>query len=135
MANMTTPHNRGENIVEPTMYKYRKTLPDWPEKLRQKIRIGIIGTGLIARKHLRLYARRLDVEVVALCDISENNLKAAAEMYNITDTYKDYREMLKRDDIDAVDICLHNNLHSEIAIDVMRSGKHCYCEKPMAGTY
>ena len=49
--------------------------------------------------------------------------------------YTDYRELLKRDDIDAVDVCLHNNLHVPMALEVLKAGKHCYCEKPTAGSY
>lgn len=132
---MTTPHNRGENYTQTTMQKYLQTLSDYPAKHRRKIRVGIIGTGLIARKHLRLYAQMTDVEVIALCDISKNDLEAAALLFNVPNQYTDYREMLKRDDLDAVDVCLHNNLHAPVSIDVMRAGKHCYCEKPMAGSY
>ncbi|MBQ8402273.1 MAG: Gfo/Idh/MocA family oxidoreductase, partial [Clostridia bacterium] len=43
--------------------------------------------------------------------------------------------MLEEDDIDAVDVCLHNNMHAPVSIAVMRAGKDCYCEKPMAGTF
>ncbi len=46
-----------------------------------------------------------------------------------------FRELLKRDDIDAVDVCLHNNFHAPITIAALRAGKHVYCEKPMAGAY
>ena len=43
--------------------------------------------------------------------------------------------MLKRDDIDTIDVCVHNNLHVPVAIEVMKAGFDCYCEKPAAVTY
>lgn len=49
--------------------------------------------------------------------------------------YTDFREMLKRDDIDTIDVCVHNNLHTPIAIEVMKAGFDCYCEKPEAASY
>lgn len=43
--------------------------------------------------------------------------------------------LLKRDDIEAVDVCLHNNFHAPMSIAAMEAGKHVYCEKPIAGSY
>ena len=47
----------------------------------------------------------------------------------------DYRKMLERSDIQAVDVCLHNRFHRPMAEAVLEAGKHCYCEKPMSWTY
>jgi len=101
----------------------------------KEIRIGMIGQGIIAQSHLEAYASIEGAKVVAVCDINEAKLKASAEKHHVEATYTDYRELLRRDDIDAVDVCLHNNLHAPIACDVMLAGKDCYCEKPMAGSY
>ncbi len=101
----------------------------------KEIRIGMIGQGIIAQSHLQEYAQMDGVKVVAVCDILQDKLQASAQKYGVEHTYVDYREMLQRDDLDAVDVCLHNNLHAPIACDVMLSGLDCYCEKPMAGSY
>lgn len=101
----------------------------------KKIRIGIIGVGIIGKTHLDNYAKLDGAEVVAICDLNENELKQVAERYRIPHTYTDYSEMLKRDDLDAVDVCLHNNLHAPITIEALEAGKHVYCEKPIAGSY
>ncbi|MGD6848798.1 Gfo/Idh/MocA family protein [Rossellomorea aquimaris] len=101
----------------------------------KKIRIGIIGVGIIGKTHLDNYAKLDGAEVVAICDLNENELKQVAERYSIPHTYTDYSEMLKRDDLDAVDVCLHNNLHAPITIEALQAGKHVYCEKPIAGSY
>lgn len=98
-------------------------------------RLGIIGCGIIAGQHLQAYEKMEDVEVVAICDIDAGALNAAGERFSIGTRYASFREMLKRDDIDAVDICLHNNLHAPVTIEVLRAGFHAYCEKPMAGSW
>jgi predicted dehydrogenase len=101
----------------------------------QQLNIALIGTGIIANQHARLYGEIEGVTIIAACDIDESKLNAFCDKWNIPNRYTDYRELLKRDDIAAVDVCLHNNLHAPISIAVMAAGKHCYCEKPMAGSY
>lgn len=101
----------------------------------KKIRIGLIGAGIIGKVHLDNYAKLYGAEVVAVCDIDENVLKQVAEQYQIPYTYTDFRDMLQRDDLDAVDVCLHNNLHAQVSIEALKAGKHVYCEKPIAGSY
>ncbi len=77
------------------------------------------------------------MEIVAAAEIIENRLAAFGEKYGIglNNLYTDFREMLKRDDIGAVDVCVHNNLHAPVALAVMKAGKPCYCEKPMSASY
>src|SRR4051812_14971817 len=99
------------------------------------IRLGIIGVGQIGKHHLNNYAKIPGAEVVAAADLNAEELKRVAEQYKIPNTYANFRELLKRDDLDAVDVCLHNNFHAPVTNAVLESGKHCYCEKPMAGAY
>ena len=101
----------------------------------KEVRIGIIGAGMISHRHMTVYSHIPNAKVVAVSDIDEKKLQAWSERYGVKDTYRDYSDLLKRDDIDAVDVCVHNNLHTPISIDVMKAGKECYCEKPMAGSY
>lgn len=103
--------------------------------MMKKIRIGFIGVGQIAKQHLETYAKIKDAEVVAATDIDEAELTAVCDRFQIPNRYTDFREMLKRDDLDAVDVCLHNNYHAPVTIEVLKSGKHAYCEKPIAGSY
>ncbi len=98
-------------------------------------RIGVIGTGQIAQGHLKRWAEIDDVEVVAACDVDEEALAATCERFGIRDRYPGFRDVISRDDIDAVDVCLHNNLHAPVTIEALRAGKHVYCEKPIAGSY
>ncbi|MGQ9514480.1 MAG: Gfo/Idh/MocA family protein [Thermoproteota archaeon] len=101
----------------------------------KKIRLGIVGVGQIGKYHLENYSKIPSVELVAACDIDELELRNVAERFKIPHTYTNFRELLERDDIDAVDVCLHNNLHAPVTIAALQSGKHVYCEKPMAGSY
>ena len=101
----------------------------------KEIRVAIIGTGVISHQHMERYGKIHNAKVVAACDIDKKKLETWGEKYQIKDLYTDYRQLLKRDDIDAVDVCLHNNLHVPMSLEVLRAGKHCYCEKPMAGSY
>jgi predicted dehydrogenase len=100
-----------------------------------KIRIGCIGVGQIGKHHLDNYAKVPGAELVAIADIDEAELNRVAEVYGIPHAYTDFRELLARDDIEAVDVCLHNNLHMSVTVAALEAGKHVYCEKPMAGAY
>ncbi|WP_042167752.1 Gfo/Idh/MocA family protein [Paenibacillus gorillae] len=101
----------------------------------RKVRIGIVGAGLIGKAHLRNYANIADAEVVAICDVNVQEAQRVAEQFGIPNVYSDFKEMLQRDDIEAVDVCLHNNLHSPVTIAAFQAGKDVYCEKPIAGSY
>lgn len=100
-----------------------------------KIRIGIIGTGQIGKQHVKTYSAIPDAEIVALCDIRLDEATRVAGQYNVPVVTPDYHELLRRDDIDAVDVCLHNRLHMPVTVDALEAGKHVYCEKPMSWTY
>jgi len=102
---------------------------------RDKIRIGFVGVGQIAQSHLRNYGEIDGAEIVALSDIDEGLLARISGEFGVEDTYTDFRELLARDDIDAVDVCLHNNLHMPVTVAALEAGKDVYCEKPMAGSY
>lgn len=99
------------------------------------IRIGMIGVGQIAKSHLSNYKEIPGVEIVAAADINEAELQRVCEAHSIPHQYTDFRKLLERDDLDAVDVCLHNNYHKAASIAGLEAGKHVYCEKPVAGSY
>ena len=101
----------------------------------EDIRIGIIGVGQIGKMHLGKYEKVPGARIVALADIDEAEGRRVGEKFKIPNVYTDFRKLLERDDIDAVDVALHNNLHAPVTILALRAGKHVYCEKPMAGSY
>ncbi len=100
----------------------------------KKLRIGIIGNGGICKgAHIGGYLKDDRVEIVALCDIIKERAEFVRDNYfNNADVYTDYKELLKDETIDAVDICTPNYLHSIIAVDAFNAGKHVFCEKPDA---
>ncbi|MBS3763336.1 MAG: Gfo/Idh/MocA family oxidoreductase [Planctomycetes bacterium] len=101
----------------------------------EPIKLGIIGVGQIGKRHLDRYADIPGAEMVAAADIDEEELNRVADLHDIQHRYTDFRKLLERDDIDAVDVCLHNNYHMPVTVEALRAGKNVYCEKPMAGSY
>src|SRR5688572_11223108 len=101
----------------------------------RKIRLGLIGTGQRGQDHLRKYQKVPQAEIIAVADVNEALARGIAAQYSIPHVYSDYTALLQRDDLDAVDVCLHNNLHRPVTVAAMQAGKHVYCEKPMAGSY
>ena len=103
----------------------------------KEIRIALIGTGFISHRHMKVWSHVPQVKLVAAADMDEKSLKAFGEQYHLDekDLYTDFREMLKRDDFTAVDVCVHNNLHAPVSLAVMKAGFDCYCEKPMSASY
>jgi len=99
------------------------------------IRLGIIGTGQIGKSHIRRYQEVPDCEIVAVADINKAEAKRVAAEFGIPRVFTQFRELLAVDEIDAVDVCLHNNFHAPVSIAALEAGKHVYCEKPMAGSY
>jgi predicted dehydrogenase len=103
----------------------------------EKVKVGIIGCGVIARRaHGPEYKKLGDkVEIVAACDIVKEKLDSYCDLHDIPKRYSKISDMLDDDEIQAVDVCLHNNMHAPTAIEAMRRGKDVYSEKPMAGSY
>ena len=102
---------------------------------RDRVRMGIVGTGRIAQnRHLPSYQRNDRVVVVAAADPVPESVHSAAAAFAIPSVYTDYREMLEREDLDAVSVCTPNKYHAPVAIAALRQGLHVFCEKPLART-
>jgi UDP-N-acetyl-2-amino-2-deoxyglucuronate dehydrogenase len=97
---------------------------------KEKIKIGLIGCGRISVQHFNSIEKIPEMELRAVCDIKTERAKKAAKKYKV-DWYKDYRQLLKRDDIDLVSICTPNGLHVQMGIDTAHSGKDVVMEKPL----
>jgi predicted dehydrogenase len=100
-----------------------------------KLKAGIIGTGIIGKSHVRGYkSMPNDVELVAVADLNEAEARRVAQENGVPHVFTDYHDLLELDEIDIVDVCLPNFLHAPVTIDALKAGKHVYCEKPMAPT-
>ena len=100
------------------------------------INIGIIGAGRIGRVHAETITKRVpNARLVAIADRSPNEYKRAwaAEM-GIDQITDNYRDILDRDDIDAVFICTSTDMHTKYSLEAIAAGKHVFCEKPVALT-
>jgi len=97
-----------------------------------KLRVGIIGSGGIFRSlHAPYYEEPTRcAEIVAVADLNEASAKQQAERFH-AQAYTDYRRLLDRKDIDAVDVCCHPAPHRDIALAAAATGKHILMEKPM----
>lgn len=100
-----------------------------------KFKIGVIGTGSIAKLHLNAYVDNPDVELVAVSDINLERAQAAADKYDAQRAYGDPNELLADAGVDGVSICTWNNSHASWAIAAVEAGKHVLVEKPISRTY
>ncbi|GAB3219861.1 Gfo/Idh/MocA family oxidoreductase [Algoriphagus aestuariicola] len=106
--------------------------PGMKSQSNDKIRIGLIGAGIIGHYDTDAALTIDGVELAAACDLYTGRLEYAKEKWGKDlFTTRDYREVLAKPDIDAVLICTPDHWHQRIAIDAMKAGKHVYCEKPM----
>ncbi len=97
--------------------------------------VGIIGLGQIGMVHLESYLTLPNVKVVAIADRDAQKIEAIANKYNIPFWTTDFRALLDRKEVQAVSVCLHNNLHMPVTVAALKAGKHVICEKPIAGSY
>ena len=101
------------------------------------LRIGIVGAQFAAHLHLQNYRplRGSRVEIQAIASRTKARAEEVAGKFNIPNTVDDYRRLLDRKDIDAVDLCVPTDLHHEFIIQAARAGKHVICEKPLTGYF
>lgn len=126
----------------------------------ERIVMGCIGLGGQGTHNMRQFIRNADVQVVALCDVNRGSrrygilygdhpyglepaLHEAIQLYaaqgnqlteNDFTLYTDYRELLTRDDIDAVTVCTPDHWHATITCEAARARKDIYCEKPLTNS-
>jgi myo-inositol 2-dehydrogenase/D-chiro-inositol 1-dehydrogenase len=101
--------------------------------MKDKVNIGVIGTGRMGSVHTRNLVRRIpQANVVAVCDIRLEVAQAVADELGIQTVIRDYHELLKDDRLEAIVIASSTNTHAFMIEDVARAGKHIFCEKPLA---
>jgi predicted dehydrogenase len=109
-------------------------------KNKKELRIGLIGCGFMGRTHTNGYKRVSDFfpaleykpVLKAACARNENKVREFAAQWGYESVETDWKALIARKDIDAIDICTPNDTHAEIAIAAAAAGKMILCEKPLA---
>lgn len=99
----------------------------------EQVRVGVIGCG-IGAIHLEGYEQEPRAKIMAIAGLDEDRCAQLVQKFNISQRYRDYRDMLDNPDIDAVSIAVPNHLHAEVALAALQAGKHVLVEKPLART-
>ena len=107
---------------------------------KKELRIGLIGTGFMGRTHSNGYNRVAnffpDLEYTpvlkAVCSRNIEKVQAFADQWGYESVETDWRNLIARDDIDAIDICTPNDTHAEISLAAAAAGKMILCEKPLS---
>jgi myo-inositol 2-dehydrogenase/D-chiro-inositol 1-dehydrogenase len=99
-----------------------------------KIRIGMLGAGFIGNIHFGALKQIPEVEIVAVAASRLETARQFARAHNIPHAFGDFREMIAREDIDAVTVGIPNYLHVDAVVAAAEAGKHILCEKPFAKT-
>jgi predicted dehydrogenase len=100
-----------------------------------KLRIGVVGAGMISRHHLAAWRRIPEVDVRAICDPDTARVQSRAHEFVIPAVYGNAVEMLERESLDAVDIASPRELHAEHVLLAADRGLAVLCQKPLTPTY
>ena len=100
------------------------------------MRIGIIGTGRVAERHIRSYLKQPDVEIIAGADLVPGKAEDFFRRFGVEGArcYTDHKAMLEAERLDAVSVCTYNSTHAACSIDALGLGMHVLLEKPMCVT-
>lgn len=98
-----------------------------------KLNVCLIGCGRAGMIHAESYAGGVkNAELIAICDPDRHNLEEAQKQVEVRYAYTDYHDAMKNPEIDAVIVVTPTKFHHQIVLEAARSGKHIFCEKPMA---
>jgi predicted dehydrogenase len=101
--------------------------------MAEKTRIAVVGAGHVAQvAHIPAYRANPDAELVAVVDYDMVKARRIKDQFGFQEAYDDINEMLKKSQVDAVDICTPNYLHAPMAIAALRSGHDVLVEKPFS---
>ena len=99
----------------------------------QPIRVGIVGSGVVAQIiHLPWLSRQEDIQVVALCETDVRKATMVAKRFSVPNIYQDIEDMFNREDLDVAFILTPTNMHLPMALLALKHGCHVFIEKPVA---
>ncbi len=97
----------------------------------RKLGVAVVGTGSWGQNHVRVYNELPETELVAVCDLNLERVQPVAEKFGVKG-YTDSGRLLKREDVEAVSICVWSTKLAEESLRALEAGKHVLVEKPMA---
>lgn len=100
----------------------------------RRIKAAIIGAGFIGKVHIEALKRLAYVDVVAICQTSQQKALLDAKALDIPKAYGDFMELLQDEEIEVIHNCTPNHLHYEINKQALKHGKHLLSEKPLTMT-
>ncbi|EAB3253739.1 D-chiro-inositol-2-dehydrogenase IolG2 [Salmonella enterica subsp. enterica serovar 4,[5],12:i:-] len=98
----------------------------------KKLRCGVIGLGRVGKMHVENMYLLPQLDIICAADYFIEEMSDWLYSVNITSGYKNYQELLQRDDIEAVFIFTSTDMHEEIVTAAAQVGKHIFCEKPLS---
>ena len=98
----------------------------------KKLRCGVIGLGRVGKMHVENMYLLHQLDIICAADYFIEEMSDWLYSVNITSGYKNYQELLQRDDIEAVFIFTSTDMHEEIVTAAAQAGKHIFCEKPLS---
>ena len=102
--------------------------------MSKPLKVAVIGTGGISRTHMPGWEASPFTEVVAAADVNASALEDFGRKFGVERLYTDTNEIFGAPDIDIVDICTPNRLHTPLVLSALAAGKNVICEKPLAPT-
>ena len=107
--------------------------------MADKLRVGIIGAGRWSKRaHIPGWVRSDLCDLVVICDRDEELAREAAETFGVPEVMTDAEAMIRRDDLDVIDVCTrdeHGESHEPLTTLAIECGKHVLVEKPVAGDF
>src|SRR5690606_30190176 len=102
------------------------------EVVKPKVRLGVIGCGVIGREHLKVAVRCPDAELVAVADLRVEAAQAAAAEFNVPQVMPSGEELAASDAVDALVLAMPTGVRAPVARVALDAGKHILLEKPPA---
>jgi myo-inositol 2-dehydrogenase/D-chiro-inositol 1-dehydrogenase len=115
-------------------FAFLKRYPDSQYMIprKRKVGVGIIGSGRIGRIHASNLCNLPDADLIAIADVVQESAARCAEACAIPNVYSCHRELLENSNIEAILICTRTQSHGMLIEEAAASGKHIFCEKPIA---
>ena len=99
--------------------------------MHDPVKVGFVGAGnLASRVHYPSLDEIEATDLRAISELDEDRLTATADQYDVPGRYTNYRDMLEREDLDAVYVVMPPHLLHDIVVDCLQAGKHVFVEKP-----